>query len=209
MQHSSTAPAGRQPRQTHRLRHRWRHPDDRLRRRTSSVNIRTGPRPRSAPRSSWPPTASPTTTTRSSRPSSSTAPWRSGLVLAGRHRRRPAALLAQRAGPAGRRDRGLRADRSSAGARSSTPTGAQCAGCHGPEGVGGVASYTLTDADGEFVGQVNWQAPALNTVLLRYIARRGALHPQLRPRRSRRCRRGARRAAARSPSSRSTTSSTT
>ena len=42
-----------------------------------------------------------------------------------------------------------------------------CAGCHGAEGVGGQKDYTLTDADGEFVAQVNWRAPALNTVLLR------------------------------------------
>lgn len=44
----------------------------------------------------------------------------------------------------------------------------QCAQCHGPEGVGGVASFTLTDADGNFVEQVEWQAPALDTVLTRY-----------------------------------------
>ncbi|MBL8774887.1 MAG: cytochrome c [Acidimicrobiales bacterium] len=46
--------------------------------------------------------------------------------------------------------------------------GLNCAGCHGPEGVGGVASYTLTDPNGEFVDQVDWQAPALNTVLWRF-----------------------------------------
>jgi len=46
--------------------------------------------------------------------------------------------------------------------------GYNCAGCHGAEGVGGVAPFTLTDADTEFVATVNWQAPALNTVLLRY-----------------------------------------
>ncbi|HEU5085446.1 MAG TPA: cytochrome c [Acidimicrobiales bacterium] len=47
-------------------------------------------------------------------------------------------------------------------------TGAQCNACHGPEGVGGVAPYTILDSDNEFVAQVNWQAPALNNVLLRY-----------------------------------------
>jgi mono/diheme cytochrome c family protein len=47
-------------------------------------------------------------------------------------------------------------------------TGAQCNACHGPEGVGGVASHTILDADNEFVAQVNWEAPALDTVLLRY-----------------------------------------
>lgn len=47
--------------------------------------------------------------------------------------------------------------------------GFNCAGCHGPEGVGGVAPpFTLTDDDNEFVAQVNWQAPALDTVLLRF-----------------------------------------
>ncbi len=46
--------------------------------------------------------------------------------------------------------------------------GLNCAGCHGPEGVGGVANYTLTDPNGNFVDTVAWQAPALNTVLWRF-----------------------------------------
>ncbi|CAN5736552.1 hypothetical protein BH20ACT2_BH20ACT2_13890 [soil metagenome] len=46
--------------------------------------------------------------------------------------------------------------------------GLNCAGCHGAEGVGGVADFTLTDADGEFIDQVSWKAPALDTVMLRY-----------------------------------------
>jgi mono/diheme cytochrome c family protein len=47
--------------------------------------------------------------------------------------------------------------------------GYNCAGCHGAEGVGGVAPrYTLTDAEGEYAAGVIWYAPALNTVLLRY-----------------------------------------
>ena len=46
--------------------------------------------------------------------------------------------------------------------------GAQCVNCHGPEGVGGVASYTITSSSGDFVKQVNWQAPALDNVLFRY-----------------------------------------
>src|SRR5687768_15738079 len=57
------------------------------------------------------------------------------------------------------------------GARLFAPTadgGYNCAGCHGVEGVGGQASYTLTDSDGEFVAEVQWRAPALNTVLLRF-----------------------------------------
>lgn len=46
--------------------------------------------------------------------------------------------------------------------------GFNCAFCHGEAGVGGVTPYTITDAEGRFVKQVDWQGPALNTVLLRY-----------------------------------------
>lgn len=46
--------------------------------------------------------------------------------------------------------------------------GSQCQNCHGPEGTGGQASYTILDGEGEFVATVNWRAPALNTVLLRF-----------------------------------------
>lgn len=46
--------------------------------------------------------------------------------------------------------------------------GQNCAFCHGENGVGGVTPYTITDAEGRFVKQVDWQGPALNTVLLRY-----------------------------------------
>jgi cytochrome c553 len=46
--------------------------------------------------------------------------------------------------------------------------GFNCAGCHGPEGVGGVAPATLTTGDGDFVATASWKGPALNTVLLRY-----------------------------------------
>ena len=49
-------------------------------------------------------------------------------------------------------------------------TKAKCSDCHGPAGVGGVRSYTLLNANGDFVAQVNWKAPALNTVLFRYSA---------------------------------------
>jgi mono/diheme cytochrome c family protein len=57
------------------------------------------------------------------------------------------------------------------GAELFAPTaegGYDCAGCHGPEGVGGVKEFTITDADNEFVATVKWKAPAINTVLLRY-----------------------------------------
>jgi mono/diheme cytochrome c family protein len=47
-------------------------------------------------------------------------------------------------------------------------TGSQCQNCHGPEGTGGQATYTITDAEGGFVATVNWRAPALDTVLLRF-----------------------------------------
>jgi mono/diheme cytochrome c family protein len=43
-----------------------------------------------------------------------------------------------------------------------------CSGCHAAGGVGGVTSYVLTTSEGEFVDQVEWKVPALNTVLLRY-----------------------------------------
>jgi mono/diheme cytochrome c family protein len=47
-------------------------------------------------------------------------------------------------------------------------TKANCASCHGPEGVGGVASTSLLTEGGQFVKTVSWQAPALNTVLYRF-----------------------------------------
>lgn len=42
-----------------------------------------------------------------------------------------------------------------------------CAGCHGPKGVGATAEYPLQNPDGT-TSIVKWKAPALNTVLLRY-----------------------------------------
>lgn len=47
--------------------------------------------------------------------------------------------------------------------------GFNCAFCHGGDkAVGGIVDFTITDANGAFVKAVKWQAPALNTVLLRY-----------------------------------------
>ncbi len=46
--------------------------------------------------------------------------------------------------------------------------GAQCVNCHAGAGVGGNAPYVLQDADGQFVSNASWVAPALNNVLLRY-----------------------------------------
>jgi mono/diheme cytochrome c family protein len=46
--------------------------------------------------------------------------------------------------------------------------GFNCAGCHGEGAVGGSAPYTLTDENDEFVATVNWKAPSLQTVLLRF-----------------------------------------
>jgi len=47
--------------------------------------------------------------------------------------------------------------------------GLNCAGCHGGmEATGGAAAFTINDANGDFVDSVNWEAPALDTVLLRY-----------------------------------------
>ena len=46
--------------------------------------------------------------------------------------------------------------------------GAQCVTCHAAGGVGGVAPYVLQDADGQFIANASWQAPALDNVLNRY-----------------------------------------
>lgn len=46
--------------------------------------------------------------------------------------------------------------------------GYNCAGCHGATGGGGSAPYTLTDARTGEVSAVQWNAPALNTVLYRF-----------------------------------------
>ncbi len=57
------------------------------------------------------------------------------------------------------------------GAEMFAPTadgGYNCAFCHGTNGVGGVTTYTITDSEGRFVKEVQWQGPALNTVLMRY-----------------------------------------
>ncbi len=45
-----------------------------------------------------------------------------------------------------------------------------CEACHGVEGVGGVAAYTISDPVNQdaLPKQVQWAAPALNTVMLRY-----------------------------------------
>lgn len=48
------------------------------------------------------------------------------------------------------------------------PDGLGCADCHGATGTGGVANYTITDADGRFISQVSWKAPALDTATLRF-----------------------------------------
>ena len=47
-------------------------------------------------------------------------------------------------------------------------TGAQCVTCHGGAGVGGVTTFIINDQNGQFIGQVSWNAPALNNVLYRY-----------------------------------------
>ena len=46
--------------------------------------------------------------------------------------------------------------------------GAQCVNCHAADGSGGGAAYVLQDADGQFVANATWTAPAINNVLLRY-----------------------------------------
>lgn len=47
--------------------------------------------------------------------------------------------------------------------------GFNCAFCHGGMSAeGSVVPFTITDANGQFVKQVEWKAPALDTVLLRF-----------------------------------------
>ena len=46
--------------------------------------------------------------------------------------------------------------------------GAQCVNCHSGGGVGGTAPYVFQDADGQFLANANWSAPALNNILNRY-----------------------------------------
>lgn len=52
--------------------------------------------------------------------------------------------------------------------RGATLYEAQCSRCHGPDAGGGVAAYTITDENGDFVATVSWQAPALTSVLTRF-----------------------------------------
>lgn len=47
-------------------------------------------------------------------------------------------------------------------------TGAQCVNCHSAGGIGGSKDYVLQDADGQFITNAFWTAPALNNVMLRY-----------------------------------------
>jgi mono/diheme cytochrome c family protein len=46
--------------------------------------------------------------------------------------------------------------------------GFNCAGCHGANGGGGVAPYSITDANTGEVEAVTWTAPAINTIFYRY-----------------------------------------
>jgi mono/diheme cytochrome c family protein len=45
--------------------------------------------------------------------------------------------------------------------------GFNCAGCHGPKGIGGSATYTFKDPATDKLKQVAWKAPTLNDVTLR------------------------------------------
>lgn len=52
---------------------------------------------------------------------------------------------------------------------ASADGGLGCADCHGGmEATGGSAPFIITDANGNFVEQVDWKAPSLNTLMLRY-----------------------------------------
>lgn len=52
--------------------------------------------------------------------------------------------------------------------RTQFTEGSDCASCHGPEGGGAQATYTLLDDNGEFVATVGWMAPSLDTAALRF-----------------------------------------
>lgn len=43
-----------------------------------------------------------------------------------------------------------------------------CAQCHGAEGVGGAAAFTVLDEEGRFITSVSWAAPALNNIMYRF-----------------------------------------
>lgn len=43
-----------------------------------------------------------------------------------------------------------------------------CAACHGVDGGGGVAGFTVADDSGRFIAATSWQAPALNNLFARY-----------------------------------------
>lgn len=45
---------------------------------------------------------------------------------------------------------------------------ALCAQCHGANGVGGAAAYTVLDEQGRFVTSVSWAAPALDSIFYRF-----------------------------------------
>lgn len=65
-------------------------------------------------------------------------------------------------------DTGVFANRGAGLYAPSEAGGLGCADCHGASGGGGVRSHILLDSEGEFVAQVQWLAPALNSVTLRY-----------------------------------------
>ena len=46
--------------------------------------------------------------------------------------------------------------------------GFNCAGCHGANGVGGEAPFTVTDGRTGEVTAVNWKAPAVNTIFYKF-----------------------------------------
>ena len=47
-------------------------------------------------------------------------------------------------------------------------TKAKCVECHGPKAVGGAKETPLLNAQGQFIANVKWQAPALDTILYRF-----------------------------------------
>jgi len=46
--------------------------------------------------------------------------------------------------------------------------GAQCINCHGSNGTGGQATFIINDQNGQFVDEVSWIAPSLDTTMYRF-----------------------------------------
>ena len=141
--------------------------------------------PRSARRSSWPPTASRTTTTRRSRAGASTASSSIGVLLLVVIVDRPAAVLGARARAARPAPSRARRSRSSAGAsavRTDRRRRLQLRRLpRRHEGHGGVAPYTVTDPVDRRGALGQLEGAGAEHRAATASRRGGPLHPHLRP----------------------------